>query len=126
MISELIKAFILIFIAEMGDKTQILAIAFATKYPVKKILIGVFVGSLLNHGLAVIFGYYLGSVIDFGIVKVVTGIAFVIFALWTLRIDEDEFEKPSKYRFGAVLTVSIAFFLGELGDKTQLAAVALA
>ena len=59
MLAEMIKAFLLIFMAEMGDKTQILAMAFATRFPVRKVLIGIGLGVLLNHGLAVALGSYL-------------------------------------------------------------------
>lgn len=127
MYQELLKAFILIFIAEMGDKTQILAMAFATKYSVKKVLIGIFIGVLLNHGLAVILGSHIASFIPVDTVKMIAGFAFVGFALWTLKgdVEDDENQKP-KYSLGPVVTVAIAFFIGELGDKTQLTAITLA
>lgn len=126
MIQELLKAFILIFIAEMGDKTQILAMAFATKYPVKKVLLGVFLGSLLNHGLAVVFGSYISNFIPINTIQIVAGFAFVLFSLWTLVSDSDEDEgEKQKSKFGPVVTVALAFFIGELGDKTQLTAITL-
>ncbi len=127
MFQELIQAFILIFIAEMGDKTQILAMAFATKYPVKKVLVGIFIGSLLNHGMAVIFGSYMSTIIPIEFIQIIAGVAFVIFAFWSLKVDygeEEEEQKQNKY--GAIVTVAIAFFIGELGDKTQLTAITLA
>jgi putative Ca2+/H+ antiporter (TMEM165/GDT1 family) len=124
---ELIKAFILIFIAEMGDKTQILAMAFATRYPVKKVLMGIFLGSLCNHGLAVLLGSYVSNFIPINTIQIVAGFAFVGFALWTLKTeDEEEKEEGNKNKFGPVLTVALAFFIGELGDKTQLTAITLA
>ena len=127
MIQELLKAFILIFIAEMGDKTQILAMAFATKFPVKKVLLGIFLGSLLNHGLAVVFGTYISNLIPINTIQVVAGFAFVLFSLWTLMSDsDDEEDEKQKSKFGPVVTVAIAFFIGELGDKTQLTAITLA
>ena len=127
MIQELLKAFILIFIAEMGDKTQILAMAFATKFPVKKVLLGIFLGSLLNHGLAVVFGTYISNFIPINTIQVVAGFAFVLFSLWTLMSDsDDEEDEKQKSKFGPVVTVAIAFFIGELGDKTQLTAITLA
>ncbi|AOT70699.1 TMEM165/GDT1 family protein [Geosporobacter ferrireducens] len=124
---ELLKAFILIFIAEMGDKTQILAMAFATRFPVKKVLMGIFLGSFLNHGLAVILGSYISSFIPVNTIQIAAGFAFVGFALWTLKSDENEDkDEEQKSRFGPVLTVALAFFIGELGDKTQLTAITLA
>jgi len=127
MIQELLKAFILIFIAEMGDKTQILAMAFATRFPVKKVLLGIFLGSLLNHGLAVIFGSYISNFIPINTIQIVAGFAFVLFSLWTLMSDSDEDEgEKQKSKFGQVVTVALAFFIGELGDKTQLTAITLA
>ncbi|MDF2591125.1 MAG: hypothetical protein K0S75_591 [Clostridia bacterium] len=127
MIQELLQAFMLIFIAEMGDKTQILAMAFATRFPVKKVLLGIFLGSLLNHGLAVIFGSYISNFIPINTIQIVAGFAFVLFSLWTLKSDDDgDEEEKQKSNFGPVVTVALAFFIGELGDKTQLTAITLA
>lgn len=127
MIQELVKAFLLIFIAEMGDKTQILAMAFATKFPVKKVLLGIFAGSFLNHGLAVILGRYIAGFIPVNTVQIIAGFAFVAFSLWTLKADDDEEEDgKQKFAFGPVITVAAAFFVGELGDKTQMTAITLA
>lgn len=127
MISEYIKALLLIFIAEMGDKTQILAMMFATRYKVTKVILGIFLGSLLNHGIAVVFGKYIGGKIPTHLLQMIAGAAFILFAIWTLSEDDEEDlpeEKSNKNR-GAVLTVASAFFIGELGDKTQLTAITL-
>lgn len=127
MIQEIMRAFLLIFVAEMGDKTQILAMAFATRFPVRKVLFGIGIGSLLNHGLAVVLGSYLSQVVPVEAIQMIAGIAFVGFAVWTLKSDDDdEEEDETKMKFGPVATVSLAFFLGELGDKTQLTAITLA
>ena len=126
MIQEMLKAFMFIFVAEMGDKTQILAMAFATKYPVKKVLLGIFIGAFLNHGLAVLLGNYLSTVIPINFLQIIAGFAFIGFALWTLYSEDEDEEETKKSRFGPVFTVSLAFFLGELGDKTQLTAITLA
>jgi putative Ca2+/H+ antiporter (TMEM165/GDT1 family) len=125
MIQEMIRAFLLIFVAEMGDKTQILAMAFATRFPVRKVLIGIGLGAFLNHSLAVVFGSYLSRVIPINTIQMIAGAAFVGFALWTLKPEKEEEEKETKMQFGPVATVALAFFLGELGDKTQLTAVTL-
>ncbi len=126
MFQELIKSFFLIFMAEMGDKTQILALAFATQFRASKVLIGVFLGVLLNHSIAIILGVYLSKLISVNIIQLAAGISFIIFSLWTLKIDEDDDEEESsKKNYGPILTVAIAFFLGELGDKTQLTAITL-
>jgi len=126
MIQEMIRAFLLIFIAEMGDKTQILAMAFATRFPVRKVLAGIGLGVFLNHGLAVALGSYLSRVVPINTVQIIAGAAFVGFALWTLKPDSGEEEKETKMQFGPTATVALAFFLGELGDKTQLTAITLA
>lgn len=125
MIGEMIKACFFILMAEMGDKTQILALAFATKYKVQKVLLGVLIGSFLNHGLAVILGAYLSSVIPLGAIRLVAAISFIGFGLWSLKFEEGEEEEDTKEKFGPVLTVAMAFFIGELGDKTQLTAITL-
>ena len=124
---EFIKAFLLIFAAEMGDKTQILAMTFATQYPVKKVLTGIFFGVLLNHGLAVLLGSLLSTLIPLNSIQIIAGFAFIGFALVTLKPEmqtEEKNEDTSSY--GPILTVATAFFIGELGDKTQLAVITLA
>ncbi|NLD47583.1 MAG: TMEM165/GDT1 family protein [Clostridiaceae bacterium] len=126
MIQEILEAFMLIFIAEMGDKTQILAMAFATRFPVRKVLFGIGIGAFLNHGLAVLLGSYLSQLLPISTIQMVAGAAFVGFAIWTLKSEQEEDEDEPKIQFGPVATVALAFFLGELGDKTQLTAITLA
>lgn len=110
----------------MGDKTQILAMAFAIQYPVKKVLLGIFFGVLLNHGLAVAMGSLLSTLIPLDIIQMTAGFAFIGFALWTLKpTGEDDRENEDDKPYGPVITVAIAFFIGELGDKTQLTAITL-
>lgn len=122
----MIRAFLLIFVAELGDKTQILAMAFATRYPVRKVLHGIGIGAFLNHGLAVALGAYLSRLVPVNTIQMIAGAAFVGFALWTLKVDEEEEEGEPRLHLGATATVALAFFLGELGDKTQLTAITLA
>ncbi len=124
---EFIQALALISMAEMGDKTQLLAMAFATKYSVKKVLLGVFLGSLLNHGIAVVLGTYLSDFIPLEALGLIAAAAFIVFGLWSLKPEDDgeAEEKTGFNNFGPVLTVAAAFFIGEIGDKTQLAVIAL-
>jgi putative Ca2+/H+ antiporter (TMEM165/GDT1 family) len=110
----------------MGDKTQLLAMAFATRYPAYKVLIAVFIATLLNHALAVVVGHYLTVFVPLEIISLIASISFIIFGLWTLRGDRLEGEADRKSRFGPIVTVAIAFFLAEMGDKTQLATISLA
>ncbi|MGF7058013.1 TMEM165/GDT1 family protein [Brassicibacter mesophilus] len=126
MLGELIRAFFFIFVAEMGDKTQILAMAFATQFKVQKVLLGVLIGSALNHGIAIALGSYLSNVIPMNTVQIVAGILFIGFGLWALKSDDEEENNRNKNKFGPVITVALAFFIGELGDKTQLTAMTLA
>lgn len=126
MFSEVGKAAILIFIAEMGDKTQILAMAFAVQFAIRQVLLGVALGSFLNHGLAVIIGAYLAHLIPLETIRLGSAFLFLGFGLWTLWTEEDEEESVNKRLAHPVLVVALAFFLGELGDKTQLTAIALA
>lgn len=122
---DFLKAMLLILVAEMGDKTQIVAMAFATKYKLHQILIGVALGSAANHGLAIIFGSLLAKSLDMRLVHSASGLLFLVFAYLSLDYEEPEEEEESKEKFGPLITVAIAFFLGELGDKTQLTALSL-
>ena len=114
-------------LAEMGDKTQLLAMAFATKYKAHKVLIGVFIATVFNHALAVAAGNYITRFESAQVwIQGIASLSFIFFGLWTIRGDRLEGEENRKTRFGAVMTVTIAFFIAELGDKTQLATIALA
>lgn len=121
-----LTALFLVTIAEMGDKTQLLAMAFATKFKARKVLTGVFIATILNHALAVALGELLTTKIPISYIQITASISFIGFGLWTLRGDKLEGEDKKKTRFGPIGTVSIAFFIAELGDKTQLATIALA
>lgn len=115
-----------VLLAEMGDKTQLLAMAFAVRYSAWKVLLAVFLATLINHALAVLTGHYLTKVIPVDIISFLTALSFIVFGLWTIRGDKLEGEDKKKSRFGPVITVAIAFFFAEMGDKTQLATIALA
>lgn len=125
MILEYLKALSLIFVAEMGDKTQILAMTFAMQYPVGSILAGVGLGAFFNHGIAIALGALLMSLIPMGMMQVLAGGLFVFFAFKSLSLEDEEDEESQTRKYGPILTVALAFFIGELGDKTQLAALGL-
>jgi Ca2+/H+ antiporter, TMEM165/GDT1 family len=123
---EFLGAALLVVVAEMGDKTQLLAMAMASKYKVRQVMIGVLIATVLNHALAVALGSYLGSVIPMNTIKIVAGVAFLLFAFWTLRGDKIDEDDKKKKRFGPIVTVAIAFFIAECGDKTQLMTITIA
>jgi putative Ca2+/H+ antiporter (TMEM165/GDT1 family) len=127
MLTAFLLATGLVFAAEMGDKTQLVALAFATRYKTSTVLAGVFVATILVHLLSVFLGEAAGMFIPLFWIKVAAGIAFLIFGLWTIRGDElgDE-DKVEESRWGPLLTVGIAFFIAELGDKTMLMTVTIA
>jgi putative Ca2+/H+ antiporter (TMEM165/GDT1 family) len=124
MLSVYLKALFMIFMAEMGDKTQILAMTFALKYYKNQILFGVAIGAFLNHGLAILLGTMLTKVLPLNSLQIFAGTLFIFFAFYSLRIEDEEVENTSN-KYGAIITVAVAFFIGELGDKTQLTALGL-
>lgn len=114
-------------LAEIGDKTMLLAIVLATRFrkPLP-IVLGILVATLANHGIAALIGQTAASLLEGAWFRYAVGLSFVAMALWTLvpdRLDEDEEPKPA--RFGAFATTVIAFFIVEIGDKTQIATIAL-
>ena len=115
-----------VVLAEMGDKTQLLAMAFAARYSAYKVLTAVFLATLLNHSLAVAAGHFLTVIIPLEIISLAAAVSFIGFGLWTIRGDTLEGEDKKESRFGPVLTVGTAFFFAEMGDKTQLATISLA
>jgi putative Ca2+/H+ antiporter (TMEM165/GDT1 family) len=120
-----------IFVAELGDKSQLMAMTFATRYTVRQVLIGITVATAVVHLASVGIGRVVGSQFADSqwIISIVAGVAFIVFAAWTLRGDElteDEAEKARRSTGAAVVAVGVAFFLAELGDKTMLATITLA
>jgi putative Ca2+/H+ antiporter (TMEM165/GDT1 family) len=114
-----------VVLAEMGDKTQLLAMAFASRYKWQTVMWGVFVATLVNHLLAVVAGNYLTRLIPLSYIQIAAAASFILFGLWTLRGDTLEGE-DKRFNYSPFWTVAVAFFFAEMGDKTQLATVALA
>ncbi|HWR42234.1 TMEM165/GDT1 family protein [Sporomusa sp.] len=120
-----LTSLVFVILAEMGDKTQLLAMAFATRYCWRTVMWGVFAATILNHLFAVVVGSYLTHFIPMNYIQVAAAVSFIIFGLWTIRGDELNGEDRACKR-SPFWTVAIAFFIAEMGDKTQLATVALA
>jgi putative Ca2+/H+ antiporter (TMEM165/GDT1 family) len=117
----------LIAVAEMGDKSQLVALAFATRYRPSVVLLGVSAATLTVHLGSVFLGRAIDSVLPEQAITAAAGLAFIAFGAWTLRgdsLDDDPTAKLS--RWGPFLTVTLTFFIAELGDKTMLATVTLA
>ena len=116
-----------VVLAEMGDKTQLLAMAFATKFKASKVMIGVLIATIFNHALAVAVGNWITRFDAAQIwIQGLASLSFIFFGLWTIRGDKLEGEENRTTKYGAVATVAVAFFFAEMGDKTQLATIALA
>lgn len=129
MLSALLLSFAVIFVAELGDKSQLMAMTFALRYKWYVVIGGITVATTVVHLVSVAVGHFLGVSIPTELISVIGGIAFVIFGLWTLRGDslsDDEGAKASRVTKSAFLAIASAFFLAELGDKTMLATVTLA
>jgi putative Ca2+/H+ antiporter (TMEM165/GDT1 family) len=120
-----ISSLVFVVLAEMGDKTQLLAMAFATRYRWQTVMWGVFVATVFNHLFAVVVGNYITRFIPLSYVQIAAAASFIIFGLWTIRGDELNGEDKATGR-SPFWTVAIAFFIAEMGDKTQLATIALA
>jgi Ca2+/H+ antiporter, TMEM165/GDT1 family len=122
-------SFGVILVAELGDKSQLMALTFATRFKAVPVLIGITLSTALVHAVSVGVGYLLGAALPTFWIAVAAAVAFVAFGLWTLRGDKlsaDEREKASATTRGAVVAAGVAFFLAELGDKTMLATITLA
>ena len=117
----------IVALAEIGDKTQLLAFILAAKFkkPVP-IILGILVATLVNHGFAGAIGAWLTSLIDPQTMTYILGVSFIAMALWTLIPDKFDENDAKLAHFGVFCTTLIAFFLAEMGDKTQVATVALA
>jgi Ca2+/H+ antiporter, TMEM165/GDT1 family len=115
-------------LAEMGDKTQLLAFLLAARFkkPVP-IILGILLATIVNHGFAGALGAWITTLLSPNTLGWILGISFIAMAIWTLKPDEiEEDEAKIAGRFGVFGATTITFFLAEMGDKTQIATVALA
>jgi putative Ca2+/H+ antiporter (TMEM165/GDT1 family) len=127
MLEALTTSTAIVALAEIGDKTQLLAIVLATRF--KKplpIVLGILFATLANHFLAALLGATASAYLDGQWFRFAIAVGFVAMGLWTLvpdKFDDDDAPKPSRY--GPFLTTLVAFFIVEMGDKTQIATIAL-
>ena len=119
-------SFLLIVLAEMGDKTQFLAMSFATRYNAYKVLFAVFLATMASFAITVAIGQLLTTIVPLDVISLAASLSFIGFGLWTLRGEKPKSEDKKVSRFGVVGTVFLAFFIAEFGDKTQLATISLA
>jgi putative Ca2+/H+ antiporter (TMEM165/GDT1 family) len=130
MTDAFLLSFAVIFIAELGDKSQLMALTFATRYPALSVLVAITIATAIVHLLSVALGATVAALIPGNVISIVAGLAFFVFAIWTWRGDtlgpKDEARASRQTTGSVILTVGTAFFLAELGDKTMLATVTLA
>ena len=122
-------SFGIIFVAELGDKSQLMAMTFATRYRARTILAAITVATALVHLFSVLVGAAIGAALPTDAISVAAGVAFLTFAAWTLRGDElteEDAARATRDTRSVFFTVGLAFLLAELGDKTMLATVTLA
>src|SRR5512139_112024 len=120
-----VASLIFVVLAEMGDKTQLLAMAFSCRFRWQSVMWGVFVATAANHLMAAALGSYLATLVPLDWINASAALSFIVFGLWTIRGDRLEGE-DKRFAFSPFWTVTVAFFIAEMGDKTQLATVALA
>ncbi|MEZ0391735.1 MAG: TMEM165/GDT1 family protein [Pseudobdellovibrionaceae bacterium] len=122
---SIFNSFLLVAASEMGDKTQLLAFVLASRFRKPwAIVAGILVATIFNHLLAAWVGSWVSSFVDPQILKYALAFLFVVFGLWILKPDQQDENLPVGH-WGAFLTTTVAFFLAEMGDKTQLATLAL-
>jgi putative Ca2+/H+ antiporter (TMEM165/GDT1 family) len=118
---------LLVALAEMGDRTQLLTILLATRYRKPFVIIlGVLVATMANHLLAAAAGFYVSGLLDAPWFRYLIGASFIAMALWVLIPDKESAKGEKTSHRGVFLTTVIAFFIVEMGDKTQIATAALA
>ena len=117
----------IVALAEIGDKTQLLAFCLAAKFrrPLP-IVLAIFVATVANHAFAAAIGSWITGMLGPDILRWVLGLSFLAMAAWTLVPDKLDDEDMPLAKYGVFLTTLIAFFIAEMGDKTQIATVALA
>ncbi|HET7664810.1 MAG TPA: TMEM165/GDT1 family protein [Mycobacterium sp.] len=129
MFAALMLSFAVIFVAELGDKSQLMAMTFALRHRWWVVLGGITAATTAVHLISVAVGHYLGAALPTHLMGILAGVAFALFGLWTLRGDrlsDDEATRAQRSSAPAFFAVTSAFLLAELGDKTMLATITLA
>lgn len=129
MVQAFLLSFGIIFVAELGDKSQLMAMTFATRFRAITILLAITAATAFVHLVSVVVGAMLGVALPTHVISLAGGLAFIGFGAWTLRgdqLDEDEEARAERGGRSVFWTVAGAFFLAELGDKTMLATITLA
>lgn len=117
----------IVALAEIGDKTQLLAFILAAKFrKPTPIILGILVATLANHGLAGAVGAWITHFLAPETLRWILGVSFIAMAVWTLIPDKFDEEEATMAHLGVFGTTLVAFFLAEMGDKTQIATIALA
>ncbi|MAU84891.1 TMEM165/GDT1 family protein [Gordonia sp. Z-3] len=128
MIAALLLSFGVIFVAELGDKSQLMAMTYALRYRWWVVLLAITVATTAVHAVSVFFGHFLGLSIPTDVMSILAGLAMLVFGLWTIRgdhLDDDESTKAERVGASVFFAVMSSFFLAELGDKTMLATITL-
>ena len=130
--------FVMVFLAELGDKTQLLVLSFSSKDRAKNILLGVAIGTFFSHGLAILFASHVASLGNSSFqfyMQIISYVSFLIFGIWGFipkRVNESNndskfsfLQKVSTLKLNCILLIAISIVIGELGDKTFLASLSL-
>jgi Ca2+/H+ antiporter, TMEM165/GDT1 family len=127
-LQALLTSTLLIAAAEIGDKTQLLSFMLASRFPGRALPVvgGIALATLANHALAGAFGVGIAAWLAPQILRWLLAITFLVFAIWALIPDRAQAIKPARRAFGPLFLTTVLFFFAEMGDKTQLATVALA
>lgn len=134
-ITPFLIAFAFVFLSELGDKTQLLILSFSTKLKTFIIIIGIALGSLFSHGVAILFGSTLGSIEESNIkyvIQILTFLSFILIGLYILFLKKDNEENDksslnflSNLKMNYIFIIAFSIAIGELGDKTFLASIGL-
>ena len=131
--SELISAMMLVFVAELGDKTQLVALGFGARYRLRLVVVGIAIAYLAAGAVSVVVGALIGAALPTSVVSIGGGLLFIGFAIWSVaRPGEDPEASNETVRMGeggatrVVSSVAVAMFVAEFGDKTMLATATLA
>lgn len=117
----------MVALAEIGDKTQLLALLLAARFQrAWPIILGILIATLLNHGLAGALGHWIGSALDPKILHLILAFVFLVMAIWILVPDHCDEDIDTRSAMGVFAATTVSFFLAEMGDKTQIATIALA